>query len=94
MWRTPEVYYRDLVHARNCAARGAAFLRQKLALPLLVGVIFERNARVPALLRAIMNKAVLADIEIARTSAATPVVLASFRDVVLKIVQPRERLLP
>ena len=41
-----------------------------------------------------MNEAVLADIEIARSSAATPVVLASLRDVVLEVVQAGERLLP
>jgi hypothetical protein len=41
-----------------------------------------------------MYQAVLADIEIARTGPAPPVVLASLRDIVLEIVQARERLLP
>ena len=94
MGSAPEVNYGNLVHARNRAARGAALLRQKLALPLLIGIIFQWNARVPTLLRAIMNEAVLADIQIARTGPAPPVVLASLCNVVLEIVQARERFLP
>lgn len=41
-----------------------------------------------------MNEAVLADIEIAGTSPAPPVVLPSLCDVMLEIVQARERFLP
>ena len=53
--RAPEVNHRNLVHARNCTSRSAALLGQELALPLLIGIILKRNARVPALLRAVMN---------------------------------------
>src|SRR4030095_17262237 len=56
-------------------------------------VLFERNAREAALLRAIMDQAVFADVQIARARAAAPVIRPTVGQVVLKLVQPSELLL-
>src|SRR5580700_7414891 len=81
------------MHAGDSATRSAAFLREKFAVALLVGILRQRNAGVAALLRAVMHQAVLADIEIARASAATPVVLQALGDIVLELINAREGLL-
>ena len=81
------------MHARNCAVRGAAFLGKKFALATLQRVIGERYAWVAALLRAVMHQAVFADVEVARTRAAPPVVFEALRNIALKFVNAREGLL-
>lgn len=86
----PEVHGGDLVDARNGAIGSAGFFGEKFAAAVLGGVVGERNAGVAALLGAIMNEAVLADVEIAGTGAAAPVVLASGGDVVLEPVDAGE----
>src|SRR5215470_12417510 len=80
--------------AGDRAARGAAFLRVELAVALLVRVLGERHARVAALLRAVMDEAVFADIEVARAGAAPPIVFEAFGDVVLEEIHAREGVLP
>ena len=70
--------------------RRAALFRQIFAPPLLVGVFRERDAGIAALLRAVVDQAILANVEVARPCAAAPVVLPPRRNVVLKTVHARE----
>jgi hypothetical protein len=79
------------VDAGNRATRGAGFLGEELAMALFVSIFRERDAWVAALLGAIVDQAVLADVEVARTRAATPVVLAASGDIVLELVDAGER---
>ena len=51
------------------------------------GVVRERDAGRAALLRTVMHEAVLADIEVARTGAAFPLVGPAIDQVVLEIRQ-------
>src|SRR5262245_53883535 len=62
-------------------------------LQVFAGVFFERDAREAALLRAIMDEAVFADVEVTRARAAAPVVRPGVSQVVLKLIQPSELLL-
>ena len=68
--------------------------RDKFAVALLVGVLRKRDAGIAALLRAVVYKTVLADVEIARTGATPPFIFASGGDIVLKTVHAREQALP
>ena len=77
--RAPGIDGGYLVHAGNGAARGAAFFGEEFAVALLVGVFHERNAGIAALLRAIVDQAVFADVEVARAGAAAPVVFLAAR---------------
>ena len=72
--------------------RRAALLREEFALTLLRRVFRERHAGVAALLGTIMNQSVFADVEIARAGAAAPLVFASGGDIVLELIDARERL--
>ena len=78
------------MHAGNGATRGAAFFGAEFALALLGRVFGERNAGISALLRAIMDQAVLADVEVARAGAAAPIVFAARGDVVLEAIDASE----
>src|SRR5262249_18413459 len=49
----------------------------------------QRFARIAALLGTVVYQAVFANVEIARAGAATPMVLAPLRNVVLEIVDAR-----
>jgi len=80
------------VHAGHGAARGAGFFGKEFAVTLLVGVLHDRNAGIAALLRAIVDQAVFADVEIARAGTAAPIVFLAARDVVLEFVDAREGL--
>src|SRR5579863_3289491 len=59
----------------------------------LNSILGERNAGVAALLRAVMDEAVLANVEVARAGAAAPVVFAARGDIVLKRIDARKRTL-
>src|SRR5207245_9178942 len=80
---------RHLLDAGDSAEFGARFLIIELMLHALAGVLFKRDARVAALLRAIMNQTVFTDVEVTRTSAATPLVGAPVRELILKPIEPR-----
>src|SRR6185437_7663268 len=80
----PIVEHRDLMNARDGAVRGARFFRVELTMAPLGRVLRERDAGVAALLRAIMNEAVLAYIQVARTGSTAPVVFPPRGDIVLK----------
>src|SRR5262245_61249486 len=89
----PVVQHGDLLNAGNSAVFGARFFIIEFPLDILRGVIFEWNCRKTALLRAVMDKAVLADIEVSRACAAPPVMRPSIGQVILKFVEPRPALL-
>src|ERR1700685_619233 len=91
--RAPEIHRRGLMHAGHRATRSTALLREKFAVALLVSVLRQRNAGVAALLRAIMHQTILANVEIARAGATSPVVLQALGDVVLELIDAREGLL-
>src|SRR5580698_6957199 len=66
--------------------RSAGLLRIKLAAYIGPRVFLQRNGRISALLRAIMNQAILADVEVARSSATAPLIGTAQRDVVLESI--------
>ena len=70
----PEIDQRCLMNAGNGAVGSAGFLGEVLALDVSDSVIRQRDSRIAALLRAVVNQAVLADIEIAGAGSAAPVV--------------------
>src|SRR5580693_5262720 len=84
----PGIEDRYLVHAGDRAVRCAGFLRQIFAAQIFTGVILQRSSRIAALLRAVVDESVLANVEIAGSSTASPVVGQTFGDVVLKCVDP------
>src|ERR1700719_334228 len=81
----PIVEHSDLLRAGDCAERSAGLLGVVLAAQVLHRVLGEGNAGIAALLRAPVDQAILADIEIARTGAATPFVRLALGDVVLEL---------
>ncbi len=83
----PVVDVADLVDAGDGAARGAAFFREELALDVFASVAGEGDARVAALLAAVVDEAVLADVEVACACAAAPVVGLPVGDGFLEVVE-------
>src|SRR5450432_210060 len=79
------------MHAGNRATRCASLLGDKFTLALFVGVLQQRNSGITALLRTVMNQFVLANIQIARAGAATPIVFESLGYVELEFIDARER---
>src|SRR5947199_2555553 len=77
------------MNALQRAGRGAPLLRAVLALEIFHRVLFERDAGRAALLRAPVDKAVFADVEVTRSGAAAPFVRLAFGDLVLKPVEAR-----
>src|SRR5579884_275810 len=85
-----EVEVRDLMHAGDGAVRGAALLGQVLAPHIGRGISGQRAGRIAALLRAVVNQAVLADVQITPAGAAAPVARLPTDDRVLEVVDLRE----
>src|ERR1700756_126437 len=69
--------------------RCAGLLGQELALEVGFRVITEGNTRETALLRAVVHKPVLADVEIARPRPAAPVVRLAGGDGFLEFIETR-----
>src|SRR6185369_4547395 len=86
----PGIKNRYLMHARNRAMWGARFFRDVFTADVGGCVVFQRNSWVAALLRTVVNQAVLADIEVTRAGAASPLIRAPLRDVVLESVDAGE----
>ena len=63
--------------------RCAALFRQILTANIGDRVVFQRNSRVTTLLGTVVDQAILADVEVTRARAATPLVGAALGDVVL-----------
>src|ERR1051325_29640 len=57
---------------------------------MLEGVVLQRNRGIATLLRAVVNQPVLADVEIAGSGSASPIVGFAFGDVVLERVHASE----
>src|SRR5499433_2403677 len=91
--RPPVVEHRHLLDAGDGAEFRAWFFGVILMLQVFARVFFERNARKAALLRAVMDEAVFADVQITRPRAAAPVIRTAVSQVVLKLIQPSELLL-
>ena len=85
----PVVEDGDFVRAGDGAERRAGFLRVVLAPEIFHRVIGERDAGIATLLRAVVDEPVLADVEVARAGAASPVVGASGGEIILKPAEPR-----
>src|SRR5215471_8427113 len=69
----------------------------KFAFQIFGAILLERNTRTTALLRAIVDESILADVEIPASGAAFPVVRISLYEVLLKLVvvgKSRKRLAP
>src|SRR5271170_1651295 len=64
--------------------RRAGFFCHELAAEIVAAVGCERNSGIAALLRAVVHQSVFADVEIARSGAAAPLVRQTLRDVVLE----------
>ncbi len=65
------------------------FSREELALDVGLGVLGEGDAGIAALLGAVVDQAVFADVEVARAGAAAPVVGHAVGDGFLKLVEAR-----
>src|SRR5580704_3870770 len=83
------IHIGHLMYARNRTVRRASFFRKKLPPDVGHKILFQRYARVAALLRAIMHETVFAYVEVAGPGTAAPVVRLAFGDIVLKPVQAR-----
>src|SRR5438067_1904919 len=91
--RAPVVDVGDLVHAGNGAMGCASFFGEVLAADVVKAVSLKRHAGIAALLRAVVDQAVLAYIKIAGAGATSPVVGASIGDVLLEVIELRVVLL-
>src|ERR1700722_5719247 len=74
----PGIENRNLVHARHRAVGSAGFLGEIFAAEIVAGIGCEWDARISALLRAVVDESVFADVEITSTGPATPVVGLAF----------------
>ncbi len=85
---SPEVHRRHAMDAADRAVRRAGLFRAELAPDIGDGVGLERHARIPALLRAVVDQALFADVEISRARAASPLVRLPVGEVVLEAPNP------
>src|ERR1700681_4226273 len=85
------VEHGGLMYARNCAQRCTGFWASRFTPDILHGVLIQRNCGPAALLRAVMHQPVLADIKKPAAGAAMPVIRQSSADVLLKMIEMRER---
>src|SRR5262249_55276936 len=90
--RAPVVEHRHLLDAGDGAEFRAGFFGVKLALQVFARVLFERDAGKAALLRAVMDEAVFADVQVTRARPAAPVVRPAVSQVLLELIQPSELL--
>src|SRR5271169_5690655 len=73
--------------ATNRAVRRAGLFGEEFALEVGLGVLGQWHAGEAALLRAVVHQAVLADVEVARSGTAAPVVGLSVSDGFLELVE-------
>src|ERR1700741_2699923 len=69
---------------------GAGLFPQELAPDVGHSVLLQGHGRISALLRAVMHKAVFADVEITGAGAASPLVWTPQRDIVLERIDASE----
>src|SRR5688572_1059007 len=77
------------MHAAHGAEWRAALHVMVFPSQILGAVLLQRNPRMPALLGAPVNEAILADVDVARARAAVPLVRLAVRKVPLKPVVVR-----
>jgi hypothetical protein len=82
----PEIHVRRVVHAGHGAARSAAFFRDELAADIVLRILRQWFGGIAALLRAVVDEAVFANVEVAGAGAALPLVLDPLGDVVLELI--------
>lgn len=83
-----------VLHAGD-RAKGRAGLASVIFMPhVLPGVLLKGDGRVTALLRAVVDQAVLTDVQIAAAGAATPLPWNSTGDILLEPVEAGIRTLP
>lgn len=85
----PVINVADLVDAADGAVGSAAFFGEEFSLDVGGLVFGERNARVAALLGAVVDQSKLADINIACASPAAPVVGLAVGDGFLEVIEAR-----
>lgn len=78
----------NLLDAADRAGRSARFLSGVLALDVGECVLLERNPGIATLLRAVMNEAIFANVEVSGAGSASPIVRLSVREVVLEPIEP------
>src|SRR6185436_244363 len=89
----PEVDQRRLVYATYRTGRSAAFLGVILPADVFQRVLLNGLAGIASLLATVVREPILTDIQVTSACAASPVVLAAFRDGVLEPVEDRVALL-
>src|SRR5262249_10285537 len=82
----PEIDHRNLVDAGDRAAGSALFLSPVSQADVIDRVLLERDTRISALLGAVVDQAVLADVDIASAGAAFPLVRLSVGDIALEVI--------
>src|SRR2546423_33076 len=70
--------------AADRAVRGAGLARRELASNIVDRIRLERHGRITALLRAVVDEALFADVQVACAGAAPPLVRLPVREVVLE----------
>src|SRR3954466_8169835 len=85
----PEVHRGDAVDAADGAVRRAPLRRDELAADVVGRVGLERHARCAALLRAVVDEALFADVEIPRARAAPPFVRLAVHELRLEVRDAR-----
>src|SRR5579862_3552252 len=75
------------MYAADGAVGGAALGGEELAFDIFAGVVGDGHARVAALLAAVVDQAVFADVEVTRPGAAAPVVGPALGDGRLELVE-------
>ena len=86
----PGIERGNLMHAGNGAVRRAGLFGHILPPDVSQRVVLERGAGIASLLRAIVHQAVFADVEIARSGAAAPLVGTALRNIVLERIDASE----
>lgn len=77
-----------LVNTADGTAGGTTFFGKKLALDVFRGVLGQRDAGKAALLAAVMDEAVFADVKVTSACAAAPLVRLAVGDGFLKVIKP------
>src|SRR5439155_23764990 len=85
----PVVEDANLMHALDSAGGRAPLFGFVFAVEIFDSVVCEGNSRIAALLRAPVNQAVFADVEIARAGTTAPLIRFALGDAVLKPVKAR-----
>src|SRR5665213_571470 len=86
----PEIEVRDVVHTAYRTVGCAGLFGEIFAVQISLAVLVQRFRRIAALLRAIVHQPVLANVHVARSCTALPIVRLPLRDGVLEITEPGE----